>query len=99
MRRHGSANLCRKSMQADSLNAKTHNSKFPHYAEDATSAFQRVSLAYQTLSKPSSRRAYDLSGAGAYGGGGTMGADGLDSGPSPSRSTSRPSHPGSATCS
>lgn len=56
-----------------------HPDKFPHYAEDATSAFQRVSLAYQTLSKPSSRRAYDLSGAGACGSGGTMSADGLDS--------------------
>lgn len=37
-------------------------SKFPNYAEEATSAFQRVSLAYEKLSKPASRKAYDLSG-------------------------------------
>lgn len=40
------------------------NSKFPHYSEQATTAFQRVSLAYDTLSKPTSRRAYDISGKG-----------------------------------
>jgi len=50
-----------------------HPDKFPHYADEATSAFQRVSLAYETLSKPSSRRAYDLSGLrnGGFGNNGT----------------------------
>jgi curved DNA-binding protein CbpA len=38
-------------------------SKFPNYTDEATAAFQRVSLAYETLSKPVSRKAYDLSGA------------------------------------
>lgn len=37
------------------------NSKFPSYAPCVV-AFQRVSFAYQTLSKPSSRRLYDVSG-------------------------------------
>lgn len=36
-------------------------SKFPSYPP-CISAFQRVSLAYQTLSSPSSRRMYDVSG-------------------------------------
>ena len=38
-------------------------SKFPNYADAATAAFQRVSLAYETLSKPASRKAYDLASA------------------------------------
>lgn len=38
-----------------------HPDKFPNYAP-ATSAFQKVSFAYETLSKPSSRRMYDVSG-------------------------------------
>lgn len=38
-----------------------HPDKFPKYAP-ATEAFQKVSFAYETLSKPSSRRMYDLSG-------------------------------------
>lgn len=36
-------------------------SKFPDYPA-ATAAFQKVSFAYETLSKPSSRRMYDVSG-------------------------------------
>lgn len=36
-------------------------SKFPSYAPCVV-AFQKVSFAYQTLSKPSSRRLYDVSG-------------------------------------
>lgn len=38
-----------------------HPDKFPNHAP-ATSAFQKVSFAYETLSKPSSRRLYDVSG-------------------------------------
>ncbi|KAH8929506.1 DnaJ-domain-containing protein [Atractiella rhizophila] len=37
-----------------------HPDKFPTYPA-ATSAFQKLSFAYETLSKPSSRRFYDLS--------------------------------------
>lgn len=37
------------------------HSKFPSYAPCVV-AFQKVSFAYQTLSKPSSRRLYDVSG-------------------------------------
>jgi DnaJ-class molecular chaperone len=53
-------------------------SKFPHYQEEATEAFQKVSLAYETLSKPVSRRAYDLTG-GRNGFGG-VDSDGLNAG-------------------
>ncbi|CAO1629368.1 unnamed protein product [Parajaminaea phylloscopi] len=38
-----------------------HPDKFPDYPP-ATEAFQKVSFAYETLSKPSSRRMYDVSG-------------------------------------
>ncbi|KAK0530164.1 hypothetical protein OC834_003403 [Tilletia horrida] len=38
-----------------------HPDKFPNYPA-STIAFQKVSLAYETLSKPSSRRMYDVSG-------------------------------------
>ncbi|KAK0553550.1 hypothetical protein OC846_002471 [Tilletia horrida] len=38
-----------------------HPDKFPNY-QPSTIAFQKVSFAYQTLSKPSSRRMYDVSG-------------------------------------
>ena len=37
------------------------HSKLPFYAP-STTAFQRLSFAYETLSKPSSRRLYDLRG-------------------------------------
>lgn len=37
------------------------NSKFPDYPP-STLAFQKISFAYETLSKPSSRRIYDVSG-------------------------------------
>ncbi len=36
-------------------------SKLPHYPT-ATTAFQRLSYAYKTLSKPETRRMYDLGG-------------------------------------
>lgn len=49
-------------------------SKFPNYPP-STLAFQRVSFAYETLSKPNSRRIYDVSGrhdlAAAMNGGGS----------------------------
>uniref|UniRef100_A0A1D1Y5N2 DnaJ subfamily C member 17 n=1 Tax=Anthurium amnicola TaxID=1678845 RepID=A0A1D1Y5N2_9ARAE len=38
-----------------------HPDKFPEYPK-ATEAFQKLSYAYETLNKPSSRRAYDISG-------------------------------------
>ncbi|GAA5841822.1 hypothetical protein JCM3766R1_005581 [Sporobolomyces carnicolor] len=38
-----------------------HPDKLPHYPP-STTAFQRLSYAYETLSKPSSRRIYDLGG-------------------------------------
>jgi len=38
-----------------------HPDKFPEYPK-ATEAFQKLSFAYETLNKPSSRRAYDISG-------------------------------------
>ncbi|CAD6920456.1 unnamed protein product [Tilletia controversa] len=38
-----------------------HPDKFPNY-QPSTIAFQKVSFAYETLSKPSSRRIYDVSG-------------------------------------
>ncbi|KAK4055350.1 hypothetical protein OIO90_003188 [Microbotryomycetes sp. JL221] len=41
-----------------------HPDKLPDYPA-ATPAFQRLSYAYETLSKPASRRIYDLGGAGA----------------------------------
>lgn len=41
------------------------DSKLPHYLL-ATPAFQRLSFAYETLSKPSSRRMYDLGGGRGY---------------------------------
>ncbi|KAI5476700.1 hypothetical protein MNV49_007358 [Pseudohyphozyma bogoriensis] len=41
-----------------------HPDKLPHYPQ-ATPAFQRLSYAYETLSKPASRRLYDI-GAGGY---------------------------------
>lgn len=40
-------------------------SKMPDYAE-ATAAFQKLSYAYETLSRPQSRRLYDLSGRSEY---------------------------------
>lgn len=40
-------------------------SKLPHYAP-ATPAFQRLSYAYETISKPGSRRLYDLGGGRRY---------------------------------
>ncbi|KAM0750818.1 DnaJ-domain-containing protein [Meredithblackwellia eburnea MCA 4105] len=42
-----------------------HPDKLPHYPP-ATPAFQRLSYAYETLSKPSSRRMYDLGGMRGY---------------------------------
>lgn len=47
-------------------------SKLPFYAP-STSAFQRLSFAYETLSKPTSRRMYDLRGAKGYNPGGLLG--------------------------
>lgn len=41
------------------------SSKFPDYHEPATLAFKKVSAAYEVLSKPSSRRAYDSRTPGA----------------------------------
>ncbi|CAG8616400.1 16498_t:CDS:2 [Acaulospora colombiana] len=38
-----------------------HPDKFPEYPK-ATEAFQKLAYAYETLNKPSSRRAYDVSG-------------------------------------
>lgn len=38
-----------------------HPDKFPEYPK-ATEAFQKLAYAYETLNKPSSRRAYDISG-------------------------------------
>lgn len=65
-----------------------HPDKFPNHAP-ATEAFQKVSFAYETLSKPSSRRMYDVSGRtdfaaamnndGADGSGGAAGEDTLNS--------------------
>ncbi|GAA5839530.1 hypothetical protein JCM9279_005969 [Rhodotorula babjevae] len=42
-----------------------HPDKLPFYSP-ATTAFQRLSYAYETLSKPSSRRMYDLGGGRGY---------------------------------
>lgn len=47
--------------QHTNLSASLDFSKFPSYAPCVV-AFQKVSFAYQTLSKPSSRRLYDVSG-------------------------------------
>lgn len=41
------------------------HSKLPHYPP-ATPAFQRLSYAYETLSKPGSRRLYDVDGGRGY---------------------------------
>ncbi|CAG8843540.1 33497_t:CDS:2, partial [Racocetra persica] len=38
-----------------------HPDKFPEYPK-ATEAFQKLAYAYETLNKPSTRRAYDISG-------------------------------------
>ncbi|CEQ41249.1 SPOSA6832_02952, partial [Sporobolomyces salmonicolor] len=54
-----------------------HPDKLPLYAP-ATTAFQRLSYAYETLSKPSSRRIYDLGGGRCdLGATGNNSADGL----------------------
>ncbi|GET02739.1 DnaJ-domain-containing protein [Rhizophagus clarus] len=43
-----------------------HPDKFPEYPK-ATEAFQKLSYAYETLNKPSTRRAYDISGTSELG--------------------------------
>ncbi|CAG8556995.1 11944_t:CDS:2 [Ambispora gerdemannii] len=53
-----------------------HPDKFPGYPK-ATEAFQKLSYAYETLNKPSSRRAYDVSGSSDLGSASGMGDETL----------------------
>ncbi|CAG8501215.1 3005_t:CDS:2 [Ambispora leptoticha] len=53
-----------------------HPDKFPGYPK-ATEAFQKLSYAYETLNKPSSRRAYDVSGSSDLGNASGMGDETL----------------------
>ncbi|RIA94642.1 hypothetical protein C1645_817692 [Glomus cerebriforme] len=55
-----------------------HPDKFPEYPK-ATEAFQKLSYAYETLNKPSSRRAYDISGTSDLGSVNGMGDETLHS--------------------
>lgn len=52
---------CSRSDRLETHQISTTRSKLPFYAP-STTAFQRLSFAYETLSKPSSRRLYDLRG-------------------------------------
>ncbi|GBC44564.2 DnaJ-domain-containing protein [Rhizophagus irregularis DAOM 181602=DAOM 197198] len=55
-----------------------HPDKFPEYPK-ATEAFQKLSYSYETLNKPSSRRAYDISGTSELGNVNGMGDETLHS--------------------
>ena len=63
---------------ARELTPPASRSKLPHYSS-STTAFQRLSFAYKTLSKPETRRLYDLGGMQRMPDGGKKDSKGLGS--------------------